>query len=168
MIKLLDCTLRDGGYYTKWDFDSKTIKRYFEYINKLPIEYIEVGYRSIVKDSYLGEYFYLPLFTLQKIKKYTSKKIVIMLNAKDCVDADLAKLLKDTKEYVSLVRIATDPNKIELSIKIATEIRDLGFDVALNIMYISTIDKNHIFFQHLDEISNIVKCLYLVDSYGSI
>ena len=23
---LLDCTLRDGGYYTNWDFDTQMVK----------------------------------------------------------------------------------------------------------------------------------------------
>lgn len=28
-MKILDCTLRDGGYYTNWDFDDKTVDAYF-------------------------------------------------------------------------------------------------------------------------------------------
>ena len=27
-MKLLDCTLRDGGYYTNWDFDKELVKNY--------------------------------------------------------------------------------------------------------------------------------------------
>ena len=27
-MKLLDCTIRDGGYYTNWDFDQNLIKEY--------------------------------------------------------------------------------------------------------------------------------------------
>ena len=29
--KILDCTLRDGGYYTNWDFDSNIIDNYIKY-----------------------------------------------------------------------------------------------------------------------------------------
>ena len=35
-------------------------------------------------------------------------------------------------------------------------------------MYISNIDKNHIFFDHLDNIGKYLDTLNLVDSYGSI
>jgi len=168
MIKLLDCTLRDGGYYPNWDFDKDTATKYFQYIDKLPIEYIEVGYRSVDKNDYLGEYFFLPLSTIKNIKKLTDKKLVLMLNAKDCVDIDFSKLLLNAKEYISLIRIATDPNKFELSLNIAKELKKLGFDVALNIMYISKIDENHEFFNYLDGIENLIKYIYLVDSYGSI
>jgi len=168
MIKLLDCTLRDGGYYTNWDFDKKLIQKYFEYIDKLPVEYIEVGYRSELKDEYLGKYFYLPSSTLREIKNSTSKKLAIMLNAKDCNDINLECILNDVKEYISLIRIATDPNKIKSSLKLAKQVKQLGFDVALNIMYISNIDENHEIFNHLIDIEQYVNTLNLVDSYGSV
>lgn len=28
--KVLDCTLRDGGYYTAWDFPTTIIERYLD------------------------------------------------------------------------------------------------------------------------------------------
>jgi 4-hydroxy 2-oxovalerate aldolase len=168
MVKILDCTLRDGGYYTNWDFEKDLTKKYFKYINKLPIEYVEVGYKSALKNEYLGEYYYLPLSTLRRIKRYTSKKLSIMLNAKDCIEIDVEILLKNTKEFISLVRIATDPNAMELSLELAKKIKSLGFDVAINVMYISRIDKNHKFFSYLDGIHDCIDTLNLVDSYGSI
>ena len=45
-FKILDCTIRDGGYYTNWDFSKETINTYLRSINKLPIDFIEVGYRN--------------------------------------------------------------------------------------------------------------------------
>ena len=45
-MQILDCTIRDGGYYTNWDFDRNLIRRYFESLENLPIDYIEVGYRN--------------------------------------------------------------------------------------------------------------------------
>ena len=36
--KILDCTLRDGGYYTNWDFSSDVVMTYIETTNKLPVE----------------------------------------------------------------------------------------------------------------------------------
>ena len=29
-MKILDCTLRDGGYYTNWDFDKNLVDTYIE------------------------------------------------------------------------------------------------------------------------------------------
>ena len=46
-MKILDCTLRDGGYYTNWDFDDALVTTYIKAMNQLPIEYIELGYRNV-------------------------------------------------------------------------------------------------------------------------
>lgn len=167
-IKILDCTIRDGGYYTNWDFSKSLIKQYLHYINQLPIEYIEVGYRSKLKKEYLGEYFYLPLSTIKHIKQNTSKKLAIMLDAKDCKIKDIDSLLRGLDKDIALVRIATDPNKIEFSLELAKGIKKLGFDVALNIMYISKLDDKNIFFDYLKEMEGSADILNLVDSYGSV
>jgi len=168
MIKLLDCTLRDGGYYTNWDFDKNLVREYLNYIEKLPIKYIEIGYRSPLKKGYLGEYFYLHENTIDFIKKNTSKKLVIMLNAKDFENKKVDKYIYNLQKDIALVRIATDPDKIEQVLQLATDVKKLGFDVALNIMYISKIDKNHKIFNYFNEINKIASYIYLVDSYGAI
>jgi len=168
MFKLLDCTLRDGGYYTNWDFDKLLVRKYLESLEKLPVDYIEIGYRSNVNNGYYGEYFYLPVDTLKFIRKSSSKKLAIMLNTKEFYDKQGLGLLDDLSRYISLVRLATDPKKIEVAIKLAKEIRKRGFDVAINVMYISTIDENHHFFNYLDDIQENIDILNLVDSYGSI
>ena len=36
---ILDCTLRDGGYYTKWNFQ-KSFENYLKTISKLNITFI--------------------------------------------------------------------------------------------------------------------------------
>ena len=78
-FKILDCTIRDGGYYTNWDFDSSIVTKYFTNIDKLPIDYIEIGYRNLSQNQYRGEFFYTPLSTLKNIKTLTSKPIVLII-----------------------------------------------------------------------------------------
>ena len=75
-MKLLDCTLRDGGYYTLWDFPSQVVSAYIEAMNKLPIDYLEVGYRNNPSKEYLGEFGYSPVSTLRRLRKDCCKKIV--------------------------------------------------------------------------------------------
>ena len=52
--KILDCTLRDGGYYTNWDFSYEVVANYIEATNKLPVDYLEVGYRNKPTAEYMG------------------------------------------------------------------------------------------------------------------
>jgi 4-hydroxy 2-oxovalerate aldolase len=83
MAKILDCTIRDGGYYTNWDFDKNLVDQYILSTNQLPIDYLEVGYRSNPMKGYLGKYFYAPIYELENIRKNALKKLVIILNEKD-------------------------------------------------------------------------------------
>jgi len=46
-LKLLDCTLRDGGYYNNWDFPTSLIEEYLVAMDAVGIDYIELGFRSL-------------------------------------------------------------------------------------------------------------------------
>ena len=45
-MQILDCTLRDGGYYTDWNFTSDLVETYLKTVSKLPISIIELGYND--------------------------------------------------------------------------------------------------------------------------
>ena len=48
-INLLDCTLRDGGYYNNWDFSNELVNKYLKAISKSKIKFSEIGFRSFKK-----------------------------------------------------------------------------------------------------------------------
>lgn len=73
-MKILDCTLRDGGYYTNWDFNSKIVDAYILAMNELPIDYLEVGYRNKPSKEYMGNLDIL-LYLFKTFKEYIHKKI---------------------------------------------------------------------------------------------
>lgn len=94
MTKLLDCTLRDGGYYTNWDFNSATVDAYIHAMNVLPIDYLELGYRNNPAKEYLGKFGYCPVSVLRHIRKVCTKKLDVMLNEKSTKPDDLQALLQ--------------------------------------------------------------------------
>ncbi len=165
-MKLLDCTLRDGGYYTKWDFSSGVVAEYIKATNLLPIDYIEIGYRNKPSNEYLGEFAYCPLSVLEEIKSQTTKKLVVMLNEKSMSVCDVKDMVGPLEGIVDMVRIATAPINIENGIAIAKEIKKYGFEVALNVMYMSTWKNNCKFLDKLSQADNVVDLFCMVDSYG--
>ena len=48
-VKVLDCTLRDGGYYNNWDFSSQIAQDYLNAMSKSGIKFVELGFRSLSK-----------------------------------------------------------------------------------------------------------------------
>ncbi|MFN3639296.1 MAG: aldolase catalytic domain-containing protein [Flavobacterium sp.] len=168
-MKILDCTLRDGGYYTNWDFDRSLVDNYFENTNKLPIDYLEVGYRSRPLKGYLGEYFYCPDYLLDYIRAKSTKKIVIILNEKEVLPEDVDFLLKPCVGKVDMVRIALDPARITQAIELATKIKNsFAFEVGFNVMYMSSWKSNPAFLEELTKLNGLVDYFYMVDSYGGV
>ena len=43
-IKVLDCTIRDGGICNNWDFEHNRVKQVFQALSKSGVDYMEVGY----------------------------------------------------------------------------------------------------------------------------
>ncbi len=51
-LKVLDCTFRDGGHVTNWQFDERIVRRAYRASSLAGVDYFEVGYR--VGRSYPG------------------------------------------------------------------------------------------------------------------
>ena len=168
-MKLLDCTLRDGGYYTNWDFDKSLVKTYCKSMESLPIDYVEIGYRSIPLEGYLGEYFYCPDFVMKELKEMMpSKKLVIILNEKDIRASHVSELLKACNEYISMVRIAIDPANFTRAIELAKAVKKMGFEVAFNVMYMSEWNEDNSFLDLLEGLDDVIDYFYMVDSFGGV
>lgn len=166
-MKILDCTLRDGGYYTNWDFESPLVDTYLAAVNQLPIDYIEVGYRNLPQEEYMGEYGYCPVSTLQHIRNQCSKKIAVMLNEKSTKVEDLEQLLSPIDELVDMVRVAVDPKNFDRAVGLAKAIKErYDIEVAFNVMYMSTWEDG--FFEKLHQLNGVADLFCMVDSYGSI
>lgn len=167
-MKLLDCTLRDGGYYTNWDFDSDLVDNYIEAFNHLPVDYLEVGYRSKPQDEYLGEYFYCPVYVLERLKEQSNKKLAIILNEKAVPKTDAEDLLSPCVGLIDMIRIAVKPENFERAIGLGEEVKRLGFDVSFNVMYMSEWAGNKDLMSLMPKLDGVVDYLYMVDSYGGV
>lgn len=167
-MKILDCTLRDGGYYTNWDFTSKIVNTYIKSMNKLPIDYVEVGYRNNPSKEYLGKFGYTPVFILRHLREICFKKLVVMLNEKSTRPSDLNDLLVPIQGLVDMIRIAIDPKNFERALCLAKAVKELGFEVGFNIMYMSKWDEYDGFMNKLKELNGIADLFCMVDSFGGV
>lgn len=167
-MKILDCTLRDGGYYTNWDFDSNLVDVYLKAFNNLPVDYLEVGYRSKPLKGYLGKYFYCPPHVLQDLKSKTNKKLVIILDEKNVRAEDAEILLQPIVGLVEMVRMAIDPKNFKRALSLAAKVKELGFEVGFNVMYMSTWKEQKDFLNMIPQVDEIADYFYMVDSYGSV
>ena len=168
-MKILDCTLRDGGYYTHWDFDHPMVARYLTIMSQLPIDYIELGYRSVSQPTYQGEFYYLPVTTLQRCREYCpNKKLSVMVNVKEIGVDMIEKLLHTCVGYVDMIRLAIRPDEISKANDLVLIIHNMGFEVGCNIMYMSTWEDVPGIYESLAELGKVADCIWMVDSYGGM
>ena len=57
-VLILDCTLRDGGYYTEWDFGDQLVSKYLNAVSSANIDMVELGLRNYGVNGYKGPHFY--------------------------------------------------------------------------------------------------------------
>lgn len=167
-MQILDCTLRDGGYYTNWDFKGEIVETYLKSMNELPIDYLELGYRNNPEKEYLGKFGYTPVYLLKQIRQFSNKKLAVMLNEKSTKVEDLEYLSEPIKGFVDMIRLAVDPKNLQRAIVLAKAVKAQGFEVGFNIMYMSKWDKYEGFYEQLVGLNGVADILNMVDSFGGI
>jgi len=82
-VNLLDCTLRDGGYYNNWDFGSDVVDRYLRSMQAASVDVIEIGFKSLPKSSFMGPYYYCTDEFLEGLDLPSNPTIGVMINCKE-------------------------------------------------------------------------------------
>ncbi|SMF79548.1 hypothetical protein [Candidatus Pelagibacter sp. HIMB1321] len=173
---IIDCTLRDGGYYNNWQFSKAEIQNYINEISKLGIKFVEIGFLFLPVDKKKGltancDNNFFKNFSFPKNINFG-----IMINASDLInyankseEAKKVKILNDLKDKnLSFIRIAChfdEVFKIEKYIKILRKHKNINLFV--NIMQISEINSQSIY-KICNYSKKFFKCLYIADSLGSL
>ena len=174
-LKILDCTLRDGGYYNNWDFSKELINEYLQAMSAAKIDYVEIGFRFLKKDIYLGPCAYTSTSFLEKLNIPKKLKIGIMINAKDILTSGLTKnKIKETffdfpkKNKISFIRFACHLNEISKIIPICNELNKKKITTAINLMQISEVSDSEI--EKITKLAAKSKLdvFYFADSLGNL
>lgn len=165
-IKVLDCTIRDGGLMNEWRFDKGLVKDLFHALARAGVDYVELGYRADKaqfppKDS--GPWRYCDEELLREVAYECDTKVSVMC---DVGRTDYKDFLPAADSIVKLYRVATYVKEIDKAIHLGKYIKSLGYEVSVNIMAVS-----HALEPDLDEAlaqlaATDFEMVYLVDSFG--
>lgn len=168
-VKILDCTIRDGGYLNNWKFEKKMVKELYRALSRAGVDYIEMGFRGTEKYFNRNEFGLWRFTDLKDIMDVVGEKV----GAKIAIMGDFGKLdtediTDEYKDYVDLVRIAAHKDGTIGAIKQLEAIKEKGFKVSLNAMGITSYTQ-----EEIKELVTILKdsnidYLYIADSYGSL
>lgn len=174
-LVLLDCTIRDGGYLSNWNFSDEFVKDAYVTCCALGYSFFEIGFRSNTE-----------LLPGKGKWCYSQDNIIESLSLPDgtCKLAVMAKVgtvtLDDFKPKeqspITLVRVLIPrfyqnasvfhPVVVRDALELLNGLIQLGYQVCINIPCLDLLT-----IQDLDILSELflpsVKCIYLADTFGT-
>lgn len=166
--KLLDCTLRDGGYVNNWDFSFNFGKALYRAIGEASVEYIEIGYYSPKRESASLWASCNERIVNQLKESYPSTaKLAVMI---DYGNVDFAAIPDARDLGVDMIRVATPKTKRREAAAFAAKLREKGYETTVNFMGISNYEKEDVagLARLIEKYNGIITYFYIADSFGSL
>jgi 4-hydroxy 2-oxovalerate aldolase len=170
-IKVLDCTIRDGGLINKHDFDHRLVREVYRAISEAGVDYIEIGYKNSRKFFSPEDYGPWKFCDDDDIRQVIDG---IESNTKISVMVDVGRVeLDDVKPAdespVDVIRTASYVKDIDKAIYMTNHFAEKGYETTINIMAISR-DRGPELDEALHQIEGEAKVdvVNIVDSFGAL
>ena len=168
-IKVLDCTIRDGGLMNNHRFNDEVVRGVYQTCVAAGVDYMEIGYKnskSQFSREKFGPWKFCDEEDLRRVvgDNKTDLKLSVMADVGKC---DMVDILPKKDSVIDLVRVACYIHQIPSAVEMIQDAREKGYEVTANLMAVSTVHESD-----LDEGLQVlagtpVSAIYLVDSFGS-
>lgn len=170
-LRVLDCTIRDGGLVNNHQFSDDLVRRVYETCVDAGVDYIELGYKSskrIFAPSSHGKWKYCDEDDLRRIveSRPSDVKVTVMADA-DRTDYH-ADILPKEKSVISCIRVACYIHQIPTALDMVQDAHQKGYETMMQLMSVSVVRE--------DEIRSALELVarspaagvYIVDSFGAL
>jgi len=168
-IKVLDCTIRDGGLMNNSKFSDEVVKGVYDACVASGIDYMEIGYKNSDKifttDKY-GCWRHCHEADIRRVigNNDTDLKISVMADAEKCNYK--TDILPADQSPIDMIRVACYIHQIPLALDMIKDAHDKGYETTLNIMAASTLAELELDSALALAAKSGTKAIYLVDSFG--
>ena len=169
-IKVMDCTIRDGGLMNKWQFSDEFVRAVYDACVEAGIDYMEIGYISGEKYFSRNEMGPWKFCSEKDMKRIVGdKKNSLKLSAMaDIGRVDFSDFKKASESSLDMIRVACYAHQMSKAIKMAHHCMDKGYETTINLMAVSSVSEPELEEALKDVAKSKVPIFYLVDSYGSM
>ncbi len=170
-IKVLDCTIRDGGLVNDHQFDDAFVKRCYETAVAAGIDYVELGYKAspnIFSRKDFGPWKFSDEEDLRRIvgDNDTDVKISVMADA-ERTDYETA-ILPSEQSVIDCIRVACYIHQMPTAMDMVADAKAKGYEVMMQLMSVSTVKESEL----EAALQMIAQCeadgVYVVDSFGAL
>lgn len=166
-LKLLDCTLRDGGYVNNWNWGFQRAKEIVQSLVDANVEVVEVGFlRNVEKynpDITVCNY----IEELNKLLPEETKGTMFSAMAMRS-NYDIEKLSKYSGKGIEMIRITAHDYDIEDGMDFAKRVKEKGYKLSINPINIMGYSDEKILWI-IDQVNKIQPYQFsIVDTFGSM
>lgn len=170
-IKVVDCTLRDGGLVNDFGFTDDFVKALYKTNIKAGVDYMEFGYkadREMFDESKFGKWKFCSDQDIIDIVGDNDTELKISVMA-DVGRTDFRRDICDkANSPIDMIRVATYLHTIPSALEIVEYCKNKGYETTINIMAVSKANDSDLG-DALELIGrSCVDTIYIVDSYGSL
>lgn len=170
-IKVLDCTIRDGGLVNNHAFDDDFVRAVYRACVQAGIDTMELGYKASKKQfsrEKFGAWKFCDEEDLRRIvgDNPTPLRLSVMADAgKSDWQTDI---LPKRESVLDMIRVAFYANQVSEACEMIHDAHEKGYEVMANLMAVSTVKE-----QEIDQVLEAVATtpagtLVVVDSYGAM
>ncbi len=170
-LKVLDCTIRDGGLMNDHAFEDGLVKAVYDTCVEAGIDYMEIGYKNskklFTKDKF-GAWKHCDEDDIRRIvgENDTPLKLTAMADAEK---SDYREdILPKDQSVLDIIRVATYVHQIPTAVDMIKDAHDKGYEVTCNLMAVSAVQEPELD-QALEVVAETpVSTIVVVDSWGSL
>ena len=169
-IKILDCTVRDGGLINKWQFSDDFVRKVFLALSRAGVDYMEIGYKS--SEKYFsrkenGAWKFCSEDDLKRIVADTETKMKLSAMC-DIGRIDHEDIPQKSDSILDMIRVACYVKEVDKAISLAHYCMDKGYETTINLMAVSKAPERDLDEALEDLAKSSVPVIYLVDSFGAM
>ncbi len=170
-IKILDCTVRDGGLINDHMFEDGLVKAIYKTLVEAGVDYMELGYKaskSIYAPSEYGPWKYCDEDDVRRIvdDNPTPMKLSVMADAERTDYKE--DILPADQSVIDTIRVASYIHQIPVALDMIEDAHQKGYEVVMQLMAVSVVQDRELG-EALEVLAqSAVSAIYLVDSFGAL
>jgi len=169
-IKVMDCTVRDGGLMNKWQFSDEFVKAVYLGCVEAGVDYMEIGYlssESAFSRDEVGPWKFCSTEDLRRVVGNNDTKLKLSAMA------DIGRIAPDdipprSESLLDMIRVACYVHQVDKAIWLAEHCMEKGYEVTINLMAVSKVNESDLDEALADLSKSKVPIIYVVDSFGSL
>ena len=165
-VRLLDRTLRDGGYVDGWNFGNGTITVLFDRLNQAGIDIIEIGFLDDREPFDMNRSIQPDTESMKKVYAGINKKGSMVTAMIDYGTCSIDNIGPKDDTLIDAIRIIFKKENMYGAVDFAEQLMDKGYDVFLQLVSITDYSESDIndLCKRVKERRPIV--VSIVDTYG--